>query len=153
MTFIRWSFIHSCFEYDAGIFDSSWYWALNRRYLFSLNYCLSVKIIDCLPRYIYIYIYSFSKLFYNSNLWNYRANQDAKQIFSDFKWMYTRAHTQTQTNAHTHTHIYIYDYIYILPYPLRVEFSSEEVIVLPLASIASLFVFELRSRRPLNGCM
>ena len=30
---------------------------------------------------------------------------------------------------------------------------GEEVIVLPLASIASLFVFELRSRQPLNGCM
>ena len=44
-------------------------------------------------------------------------------------------------------------YIYMLPYPRRVEFFSEEVIVLPLASIASLFVFELRSRRPLNGCM
>ena len=28
-----------------------------------------------------------------------------------------------------------------------VKFSSEEVIVLPLASIANLFVFELRSRR------
>ena len=34
----------------------------------------------------------------------------------------------------------------ILPYPCRVEFSGEEVIVLPLASIASLFVYELRSR-------
>ena len=43
--------------------------------------------------------------------------------------------------------------IYILPYPRGVEFSGEEVIVLPLASTASLFVFELRSRRPLNGCM
>ena len=41
----------------------------------------------------------------------------------------------------------------ILPYPRRVEFSGEEVIVLPLASIASLFVDELRSRQPLNGCM
>ncbi len=29
-------------------------------------------------------------------------------------------------------------YIYILPYPRRVEFSGEEVIVLPLVSIASL---------------
>ena len=38
--------------------------------------------------------------------------------------------------------------IYILPYPRRVKFSSEEVIMLPLAFIASLFVFELRSRRP-----
>ena len=43
--------------------------------------------------------------------------------------------------------------IYILPYPSGVEFSGEEVIVLPLASIASLFVVELRSRLPLNGCM
>ena len=43
--------------------------------------------------------------------------------------------------------------IYILPYPRGVEFSGEEVIVLPLASIASLFVVELRSRLPLNGCM
>ena len=34
-----------------------------------------------------------------------------------------------------------------------VEFSGEEVIVLPLASIASLFVDELRSWQPLNGCM
>ena len=34
-----------------------------------------------------------------------------------------------------------------------VEFSGEEVIVLPLAFIASLFVYELRSRQPLNGCM
>ena len=30
--------------------------------------------------------------------------------------------------------------IYILPYPRGVEFSGEEVIVLPLAAIASLFV-------------
>ena len=36
----------------------------------------------------------------------------------------------------------------ILPYPHGVEFSGEEVIVLPLASIASLFVDELRSRQP-----
>ena len=43
--------------------------------------------------------------------------------------------------------------IYILPYTRGVEFSEEEVIVLPLASIASLFVVELRSRLPLNGCM
>ena len=35
--------------------------------------------------------------------------------------------------------------IYILPYPRGVEFSGEEVIVLPLAAIASLFVVELRS--------
>ena len=31
--------------------------------------------------------------------------------------------------------------IYILPYPRGVEFSGEEVIVLPLATIASLFVW------------
>ena len=43
--------------------------------------------------------------------------------------------------------------IYILPYLPGVEFSGEEVIVLPLVSIASLFVVELRSRLPLNGCM
>ena len=43
--------------------------------------------------------------------------------------------------------------IYILPYSRGFEFSGEEVIVLPLASIASLFVDELRSRQPLNGCM
>ena len=44
--------------------------------------------------------------------------------------------------------------IYILPYPHGVEFSGEEVIVLPLATLtASLFVYELRSRLPLNGCM
>ena len=42
--------------------------------------------------------------------------------------------------------IYIYIYIYILPYPSKVEFSGEEVIVLPLAYIASLFIYELRSR-------
>ena len=35
-----------------------------------------------------------------------------------------------------------------LPYPRGVEFSGEEVIVLPLALIASLFVEELRSRQP-----
>ena len=49
--------------------------------------------------------------------------------------------------------IYIYIYIYILPYPGGVEFSGEEVIVLPLVPIASLFVVALRSRLPLNGCM
>ena len=43
---------------------------------------------------------------------------------------------------------YVYIYIYILPYPRRVEFSGEEVIVLPLAFMASLFVDELRSRQP-----
>ena len=31
--------------------------------------------------------------------------------------------------------------IYILPYPRGVEFSGEEVIVLPLAIIANLFVW------------
>ena len=41
-------------------------------------------------------------------------------------------------------------YIYILPYPRGVEFSGEEVIVLPLASIASLFVDELGSRQPVE---
>ena len=30
--------------------------------------------------------------------------------------------------------------LYILPYPRGVEFSGEEVIVLPLAIIASLFI-------------
>ena len=35
----------------------------------------------------------------------------------------------------------IYIYIYILPYPRWVKFSGEEVIVLPLAIIASLFVW------------
>ena len=34
----------------------------------------------------------------------------------------------------------------ILPYPRRVEFSGKEVIVLPLAYIASLFICELKSR-------
>ena len=43
--------------------------------------------------------------------------------------------------------------IYILPYPRGVVFSGEKVIVLLLASIASLFGDELRSRQPLNGCM
>ena len=50
--------------------------------------------------------------------------------------------------THTHTHIYtVDDYrdIYT-PLPHRIEFSGEEVIVLPLAFIASLFVYELRSR-------
>ena len=41
-------------------------------------------------------------------------------------------------------YIYIYIYmtieIYILPYPRGVEFSGKEVIVLPLAIIASLFI-------------
>ena len=41
----------------------------------------------------------------------------------------------------------------MLPYPHGVAFSGEEVIVLPLALIASLFVDELRSRQQLNGCM
>ena len=45
-------------------------------------------------------------------------------------------------------YIYIYIYIYILPYPRGVEFSGKEVIVLPLAFMASLFVDELRSRQP-----
>ena len=43
--------------------------------------------------------------------------------------------------------------IYILPYPRGVEFSGKEVIVLPLESIASLFIVKLRSRLPLNGCI
>ena len=38
--------------------------------------------------------------------------------------------------------------IYILPYPRGVELSGEEVVVLPLAFTASLFVDELRSRQP-----
>ena len=68
--------------------------------------------------------------------------------------------THTHARAHTHTYIYIYinarlcvdDYRDIYS-PHRVGFSGEEVIVLPLAFIASLFLFELRSRQPLNGCM
>ena len=36
----------------------------------------------------------------------------------------------------------------ILPYTRRVEFFGEEVILLPLASIASLFVYKLRFRQP-----
>ena len=44
-------------------------------------------------------------------------------------------------------------YKYILSYPRGVEFFGEEVIVLPLAIIASLFIDELRFRQPLNGCM
>ena len=36
--------------------------------------------------------------------------------------------------------------LYILPYTRSVEFSGEEVIVLPLAFIASLFIYELRSQ-------
>ena len=35
---------------------------------------------------------------------------------------------------------------YSLPLPLKVEFSGEEVIVCPLAFIASLFIYVLRSR-------
>ena len=50
------------------------------------------------------------------------------------------------------TDLSVDDYIYTHPYPRGVEFSGE-VIVLPLASITSLFVLELRSRLPLNGCM
>ena len=49
--------------------------------------------------------------------------------------------------------IYIYIYMWMTieiytPLPRRVEFSGEEVIVLPLAFIASLFIDELRSRQP-----
>ena len=39
------------------------------------------------------------------------------------------------------------------PAPVGLSSLANEVIVLPLASIASLFVFELRSRQPLNGCI
>ena len=38
--------------------------------------------------------------------------------------------------------------IYILPYPRGVEFSSEEVIVLPLASMQASSKDELRSQQP-----
>ena len=40
-------------------------------------------------------------------------------------------------SVYIYIYIYIYmdDYRYILPYPRRVEFSSEEVIVLPLAPL------------------
>ena len=61
---------------------------------------------------------------------------------------HTHTHTHTYTHTHTHTHTHIY--IYILPNPRGVEFSGEEVIVLPLALIANLFVDELRSRQPLE---
>ena len=47
-------------------------------------------------------------------------------------------------NAPVFNSILVTDYIYIY----RVEFSGEEVIVLPLAFMASLFVDELRSRQP-----
>ena len=48
-----------------------------------------------------------------------------------------------------YTYIYLYIYIYIYTYsPTPVGLSSlpNEVIVLPLAFIASLFIYELRSR-------
>ena len=38
--------------------------------------------------------------------------------------------------------------IYILPYPRGVEFSSKEIIVLPLASMQASPKDELRSRQP-----
>ena len=43
-------------------------------------------------------------------------------------------------------HAFSYKVHIILPYPRRVEFSGEEVIALPLVYIASLFIYELRSR-------
>ena len=53
----------------------------------------------------------------------------------------------TYTHPHTHTHTYIYIYIYVDDYrdiysPALVGLSSQanEVIVLPLAFIASLFI-------------
>ena len=50
--------------------------------------------------------------------------------------------------------LYIPFQVYIRKhFQLHFEFSGKEVIVLPLASIASLFVDELMSRQPLNGCM
>ena len=49
-------------------------------------------------------------------------------------------------------YIYIYIYIYYIIFGIFSP-TPEEVIVLPLASIASLFVDELRSRQPLNRCM
>ena len=41
---------------------------------------------------------------------------------------------------------YIYNTKYILPYPLGLSSLANEVIVLPLAYISSLFIYELRSR-------
>ena len=43
-------------------------------------------------------------------------------------------------------YIYIYIYIYILPYPVGLSSLANEVIVLPLAFIARLFIYELSSR-------
>ena len=75
----------------------------------------------------------------------YRRNASLlfNQTCLNEKLLSNYAHTHT----HTHTHIYIYIYIYIYsPTPRRVEFLGEEVIMLPLAYIASLIIYELSSR-------
>ena len=88
-------------------------------------YNLGVISLSCYFQHIYIHIH---------NLYNISTNMQ----YISFLYIY----------IFTWINIYIYS-----PTPVGLSSPANEVIVLPLAFIASLFIYEVRSRLPLNGCM
>ena len=66
-----------------------------------------------------------------------KSNVKLGEFRSQLQASYVSSHTEVLWYNETvclWMTIYIYIYIYILPYPRGVEFSGEEVIVLPLTS-------------------
>ena len=67
-------------------------------------------------------------------------------------YMYIYMHICIHMYIYIYIYIYIYVYIHVYisihvpPTPVGLSFQANEVIVLPLAFIASLFIYELRSR-------
>ena len=120
-------------------------------FLLLTSFIVWQAILDCLSSTeslilsIWFWMYSVCSFIYMPSKWYCAVFSFKAFVFVGFIYIY----------------IYIY-YIYIYIYRERErdtpltpwgEFSGEEVIVLPLASISCLFVVELRSRLPLNGCM
>ena len=59
----------------------------------------------------------------------------------EYIWTYITFHIYMSSDRMKQICLWMTIEIYILPYPRGVEFSGEEVIVLPLPIIASLFVW------------
>ena len=80
----------------------------------------------------------------------YRYNHYTTRTTPIYRCVYVCVHVGV-VYTHTHTHIFIYmcvDEYRDIYFPIHVGLSSpaKEVIVLPLPFIASLFIYELRSR-------
>ena len=68
---------------------------------------------------------------------------------------YTKIHTHTHTHIYIYCHYYyiLYIYIYIIIIIIIYIYIYIYIYIVAISAFASLFVFELRSRWPLNGCM